>query len=86
MTLKEFEIQLVLGLISTKDKCNAAYNPNTPVEVLEKLSNDKSYSIRSRVAYNPNIPVEILNRLSNDGDSSVRHGAAKNPNLYKELK
>ena len=40
MTLKEFEIQLALGLISTEDKRKIARNPNTSVEILVVLSKD----------------------------------------------
>ena len=68
MTLKEFEIQLALGTVSLEDKREMASNPNTPVEILDKLSRDKTISVRSMVARNSNTSIEILERLSEDKD------------------
>ena len=57
-----------------------ALNPNTPVDILEKLSADEDSLIRYGVAGNPNTPVDILEKLSADKDSYVRQAIALNPN------
>lgn len=40
-------------------RATAAGNPSTPVEVLERLADDRSLSVRSWVARNPNCPSEL---------------------------
>ena len=75
MTIKEIEVQLALGTLSTNDKMNLAMKRNTPKWVLTALSKDKDSEVRSRVAYNPGTPVEILKILSKDKNWWVGHCA-----------
>lgn len=37
-------------------RCNAAGNPNTPVEVLTELAKDSDWGVRCSAAGNPNTP------------------------------
>ena len=61
-------------------KRSVASNPNTSLNFLEKLSVDKSSSVRTQVAFNKNCPIEILNKLSEDDDFVVRYMVARNKN------
>lgn len=40
-------------------RCNAAGNPNMPVDVLTKLTKDSDFDVRRRVACNPKLK-EVL--------------------------
>lgn len=46
MTIKEVEIQLALGTLPDYMKYKLAENPNTPKEILTKLSIDKDWNVR----------------------------------------
>ena len=72
MTIKELEIQLALGSLSDDMKLELANNPNTPKEVLKKLSTDEDWYVRWNVVRNPNTPKEVLIKLSTDEDSWIR--------------
>jgi hypothetical protein len=61
-------------------KVQAAQNPDTPLETLKVLANDKSWSIRSHVAENPNTPLETLQQLAIDKNWNVRYFVTQNPN------
>ena len=70
-------------------RSDVAENPNTPVDILIKLSEDKSTTdIRRGVAKNLNTPVDILRKLSKD-EYGIREAVASNPNtplsVLKEL-
>ena len=54
-----------------------AMNPNVPMEMLKKLSQDSHPRIRRRVPENPNVTKEILQFLSNDPVGYVRDAANK---------
>ncbi len=62
-----------------------AGNPNTPRQVLERLSEDAMPGIRRRTAENPKTPVEVLLRLAQDGHPDVRLAVAENPNTPPEV-
>jgi len=62
-----------------------AENPNTPVEILAKLSQNSDRSIRIAVSGNPNAPIESLLQLAKDPDSVVRHLAQNHPNYPNNL-
>lgn len=62
-----------------------AGNPNTPRQVLLRLSEDKSVLIRSAVAANPKTPIELLRVLSDDKSSEVRLAVAENNNAPWDL-
>ncbi|WP_369695258.1 HEAT repeat domain-containing protein, partial [uncultured Parabacteroides sp.] len=47
---------------------SAAWNPNTPVEVLTELAKDSNWAVRRSAAWNPNTPVEVLTELAKDSD------------------
>lgn len=61
-----------------------AENPNTPPELLTKLSSDREGSVRIAVAKNPNTSPEILNKFSKlRGNSTydlLRRYSGSNPN------
>ena len=85
MTTKEFKVQLALGSLSYEDKIKLAYNPNrvvenpnTPKEVLRRLSTDKNwFVIRCKVTFNPNTPKDVLKKLSKDEHEYVRYWATR---------
>lgn len=56
-----------------------AGNPNTPKQVLSRLSDDDISAIRRGVAENPKTPVDILRKLANDKCPEVRLAVAENP-------
>ena len=62
-----------------------ASSPNTPKEILEKLSNDEDFYVRACVAQNSNSSEEVLEKLSNDEDFRVRAYVALNPNTSEEI-
>ena len=67
-------------------RCNAAGNPNTPVEVLTELAKDSDWSVRRSAAGNLNTPVEVLTELAKDSNWGVCCSTAESPNTpgYKE--
>lgn len=78
MTIKEFEIQLALGLLTYVVKRKLAVGLNTPKEVLTTLSKDEDWYIRSYISRNPNTPKEILDELAKDKMWVVRRGLKPN--------
>jgi hypothetical protein len=44
-------------------RCEVAFNPNTPPEVLERLANDNEWYVRRWVANNPSTPQYIRTYL-----------------------
>lgn len=55
-----------------------ASNPNTPVDILNFLSKEKSPNIRAGLGMNPNIPIYLLQKLSGDSFADVRRAIASN--------
>lgn len=74
---KEFDIYHVRRVV--------AGNPNTPKQVLERLSSDPLSAIRQRVAENPKTPTEILLKLARDEHTDVRLAVAENGNTPPEV-
>lgn len=66
-------------------RCSVARNPNTPISVLEFLSNDKNFYVRTNVAINPSTSISILNKLSKDKDYYVCSSVVENLK-YKKLR
>lgn len=62
-----------------------ASNPNTPRQVLERLSAEQSAVIRRHVALNPKTPVETLRRLAEDEETDVRLAVAENIGTPQEI-
>ena len=56
-----------------------------PAEVLERLANDESQSVREVVAENPNTPPEVLAQLANDTSGEVKKKVVSNPNTPVEI-
>ncbi len=56
-----------------------AGNPNTPIYILEFLSNDKEWLVRIRVAENQSAPIHVLDKLSEDKNTNVRISVVNNP-------
>ncbi|MFA6927139.1 MAG: hypothetical protein WCQ69_09095 [Bacteroidales bacterium] len=61
-----------------------ALNPNTPKEILEKLS-EYHRRVREVVAKNPNTPKETLEKLSQDKEDDVRMSVARNRNASLDI-
>ena len=59
-------------------------SPNTPPDILAKLSDNDDYMVRLSVAENPSTPPEILAKLASDGDE-VRRSVAHNPSTPPEI-
>jgi len=55
-----------------------AGNPNTPTQILAKLSADQHSVIRRHVAENPRTPAAVLRKLAQDHDMDVRLAVADN--------
>ncbi len=62
-----------------------AGNPNTPREVLAKLSTDVLETVRRRVAENPRTPAGVLAQLAHDPSVDVRLSVAENPTTPPEV-
>ena len=69
-----------LIFMSEEEKIGLAENPNTPKDILIKLSGDEDGDVRKRVAGNSNTPKDILVKLSEDETGDVREAVAENPN------
>ena len=74
MTLKTLHVRYIV-----------AGNPNTPKEVLAKLSTDVLETVRRRVAENARCPVTVLSQLVFDPSVDVRLAVAENTNTPPEL-
>jgi len=63
-----------------KNKClkSIALNPNCPIYILEKLSNNSKKLIRSAVIQNINCPTHILEKLSKDKSFYVKTSVVGN--------
>ena len=53
---------------SDEDRQDIALNPNTPVEVLEQLSDDKSTAVRICLLCNPALPDYLIDKLLSTDD------------------
>lgn len=56
----------------------AATNPQTPVAILQRLSENHNPNVRKDVATNINVPVSILKKLAQDKNAGVRLAVAQN--------
>ena len=65
---------------------NLAKDPNTPPEILDQLSYDEDWSVRSNVARNLNTSQESLKNLANDNNRVVAYYAKSNENFNNPLK
>jgi len=61
-----------------------ARNPNTPPEILTKLSGDTNWGVRWEVANNHNTSPETLAKLASEMDGWIRRRVASNPNTPHE--
>ena len=84
MNLKEYKVQVALGLISYGDKCKIAVNTNA-IKLLEYLSRDKDIVVKCAIAKNKNTPGKVLELLSKDKDYPVRCKVAINKNVSKKI-
>jgi len=58
-----------------------AGNPNCPIHILEKLSDDdEDFNVLNALSNNKNCPEHILEKLSNNKYFYVRRNVAKHPN------
>jgi len=62
-----------------------AQNPNTPVQILEKLSYSLDIEIIISITKNPNIPIEFFSRLVNADNPEVRLEIVTNSNCPKNI-
>ena len=65
-------------------RCKVARNPNCPVEVLEKLSNEQS-DIRYEVAQNPNCTLNILKKMYKGSDWYICSKIAEHKNCSPDF-
>ncbi len=73
--------ELLVELSQTEDmgsRWAVAKNPHTPVEVLQRLSDDEVNLVRALVATNPSTPPKVLQKLFSD-EKIVRDGLSGNP-------
>lgn len=63
----------------------SAGNPNTPEQILSRLSEDRTHNVRYRVAENPRTPADVLARLAKDSHSDIRIAVAENPSTPADL-
>ncbi|MGB3655932.1 MAG: hypothetical protein WBA41_32615 [Rivularia sp. (in: cyanobacteria)] len=61
-----------------------ALHPNSDVEILEMLAEDRDYGVRYNVARNTKTPLHILEKLAEDTACDVRYGILTNPNFTRE--
>lgn len=69
----------------TKARAGVASNPNTPLPILERLSNDVDEKVRANIAGNTTTPAKILEKLSSDDEEKVLVKLASNPNTPPDL-
>lgn len=68
----------ILASLSEKrsgERIFIATNPNTPLNTLEQLAEDKDSQVRTYLCENPRVTREILIKLKNDPDQNVRNYA-----------
>ena len=63
-----------------------AGNPNTPPDILVKLSGDDSYFVQAALAGNPSIPPTAAKRLANSREPSIRRMLASNKAIPENLR
>ena len=62
-----------------------ALNPNTPRQLLTKLSNHHNWGVRYGIAQNTATPIRTLRKLSKDKQYQVRRAVALNPSTPREV-
>ncbi len=80
MTQKEIAVQLALGSLTHKMKCDVAKKDDTIEQILIILAEDESKFVKWCVAQNPNTPGKVLTKLSTSRFNSIREMVAGNPN------
>ncbi len=63
----------------------ALAHPRCPLDVLERLSANETWTVRQRVAAHPTASTVLLERLSEDADHDVRCAVATNPNVPAQI-
>lgn len=61
-----------------------ADNPETPVDVLQRLAQHQGVRVRENVAGNPSTPIELLEQLSDDDHPDVLVAVSENPRTGPE--
>lgn len=70
---KNLSRQIIEELYAQKEyRFDLALNPATPLDILQKLVEDKDKYVRTWVTRNPNATKEMLDKLKTDEDPSVR--------------
>lgn len=80
-----FELLLLENPNSQFLKLCLASSSNTPIEILEKLSCDRDYTIRAKVAENNNIANNLLKKLAEDQSYHVIKSVLKNNNVSEDV-
>lgn len=73
------EIIKVIALCNDNNlsiRTEIAKNDQTPVSILEKISEDKNFFIRKTVAENKNLPIPVLEKLTKDENVLVNYEAS----------
>ena len=69
---------------SERERLAEDINNNLSPELIDHLSRDENYWVRSVIAAHPNLTEEQMNRLSQDQDSCVRGIVAMRHDLTEE--
>ncbi len=77
--------ELAFNSKNEKIRLLVACNPNTSVDMLNKLAENRDQAVRRAVACNPNISIDMLNKLSTDQDYGVRRTVARHPNTSSDI-
>ena len=68
-----------------QDKVKIAKDPSTSPDILEQLSNDENWMVRSGVAMNPSASPEVLEKLAHSKQRNIRYRVSENPSTPQEV-
>ncbi|MGW9111845.1 hypothetical protein [Microbacterium sp. NPDC055683] len=78
--------EALAGSSRAEQRMKAAYDPRTPVDILELLGGERrSRQVRRAVAANPHAPARLLRVLTGDADEQVRQAVAFNGSTPSEV-
>jgi len=69
----------------SRDKVTIAKDPSTPPNILEQLSDDENWMVRSGVAMNPSASPEVLEKLAHSKQRNIRYRVSENPSTPQEV-
>ena len=69
---------------SDRIRADAAEDPATPADLMERLARDKSGHVVRQLAFNKRAPSAVITILASNPDEDVRRAAALHPNITAE--